>query len=81
MNRFGRSTIHHSDLAAAIVPSVSPGDPRVDLDRDPTVHPVGGVEHGPQDVGAPPHVEGGRSRKTPRRLVPARGRARRSCSA
>ena len=37
MNRFGRSTSHHSALASATVRSVSCGEPRVDLDGDPAV--------------------------------------------
>ena len=41
MNRFGRSTSHHSCLASAIVVSVSLREPRVDLERDPAVDAVG----------------------------------------
>ena len=41
MNRFGRSTSHHSALASAIGAVGVVGQPRVDLDRDPAVDAVG----------------------------------------
>ena len=51
MKTLGRSTVAHSDFADAIVAVGVLGQPRVDLDGDASVHAVGAVVDGPQDVG------------------------------
>ena len=64
MNRFGRSTSHHSARASAMVLRGVRGEPRVDLDRDPAVDAAGGVVDRAEHVARPADVVGGDARAT-----------------